>query len=248
VSSKSLPKDKNKYVSSSFAPRKSVQAIQPKFNSTEGLNNFVIRNFLIRDKNDPLEASKNQFKISQNFFFEKEEKTKAKKLKDMAKYEETTGKQVFLDQIFAKKDNSFIDDEEEYPEHPEGAKNFLKKHNKKLKLKTIENSRNFADLIHKISCVEYQSMGDSAINNGRINMHNLSKVVRLRTVLKTKKDPEIDETEIQSPAKIKEMVQKNQDEVIKALKKLGPPSFLKNKFKTATLNRFKVVNGKYFGC
>jgi hypothetical protein len=32
------------------------------------------------------------------------------------------------------------------------------------------------------------------------------------------------------------------------LKSLGPPSFLKTRFKNTTIEKYKVVNGKYFGC
>jgi hypothetical protein len=241
----SISKENKNNLFSTFAPRKSVQALQPKFKATEGLNNFVIRNFLIKDQNDPLGASKNQFKISQNFFLEKEEKTKTKKLKEMARYQEITGNQVFLDQIFVKKENSLDDD---IDETTLGSDTFRKEHNRKMKLKIIQNSKNLVDWIQKISTVEYQIMDESEINNGRINLHNLNKVVRLRNVIKHKIDPESVDTEIKEPAKFKNMVEKNQDEVVKIMKKLGPPSFLKSKFKTATLNKFKVVNGKYFGC
>jgi hypothetical protein len=241
----SISKENKNYLFSTFAPRKSVQALQPKFKATEGLNNFVIRNFLIKDQNDPLGASKNQFKISQNFFLEKEEKTKTKKLKEMAKYQEITGNQVFLDQIFVKKDNSLDEDNDETTI---GSDTFRREHNRKTKLKIIENSKNLVDWIQKISTVEYQIMDESEINTGRINLHNLNKVVRLRNVIKNKMDPDSVDTDIKEPAKFKEMVEKNHDEVVKIMKKLGPPSFLKSKFKTATLNKFKVVNGKYFGC
>lgn len=34
---------------------------------------------------------------------------------------------------------------------------------------------------------------------------------------------------------------------VKACGRLGPPSFLKTKFKKNTVEKFKIVNGKYFG-
>lgn len=48
--------------------------------------------------------------------------------------------------------------------------------------------------------------------------------------------------------KFKEERRANDNELILTLKKLGPPSFLKTTFKKHTIERYKIVNGKYFGC
>lgn len=230
----SILKDKTKETYNKPSTRRSIFSLDPKFKTTENLNNFVIRDFMISEKTDPIKSSKRKLRISQNFFFEKEEKKKSQKIRDLVKYQKMTGNQVFLDDVFDKHDNSFEDN--------------TKLDKEKSKLTSIENSQKFVEIVDSILKTEYKKMDDSFLGIGKINMHNMHKVIRLRTVLKTKSDPDSEEINIKNFEKFREMVRTNNNKVIKALDQLGPPSFIKSKFKTTTINTFKVVNGKYFGC
>ena len=230
---------KTKVVSNtSSIKRKSVMSLDPKFKYTESLNNFVIRDFMISEKTDPVKSSKRKLRISQNFFSDKEEKKKLEKIRELVKYEKMTGNQVFIDNVFDQNTNASIEDTE----------NDIKKEIERSKLKSIENSKNFVEVLDSVFRTEYKKMDDSVLGKGKINVHNMHKIIRLRTVLKTKTDPDSEEINIKNLEKFREMIRLNNNKVIKALNQLGPPSFIKSKFKTTTINTFKVVNGKYFGC
>jgi hypothetical protein len=76
----------------------------------------------------------------------------------------------------------------------------------------------------------------------------LEKVVRLRRILKNKAIEEIDFFLVNSEPKLKEIKTENEDNFTLTLHKLGPPSFLKIKFKNETMKTYKTVSGKFFGC
>lgn len=48
--------------------------------------------------------------------------------------------------------------------------------------------------------------------------------------------------------KVRKIKEETQDILTLTLHKLGPPSFLKTKFKNQTIKKYQTVNGKYFGC
>jgi hypothetical protein len=48
--------------------------------------------------------------------------------------------------------------------------------------------------------------------------------------------------------KVRQIKEETQDLLALTLHKLGPPAFLKTKFKNQTVKKYHNVNGKYFGC
>lgn len=69
----------------------------------------------------------------------------------------------------------------------------------------------------------------------------------MRNIMKKRIDPSNDYLGMEDINKFKEQKRDNDNELIQTLQKMGPPSFLKTRFKKATLEKYKVVNGKYFG-
>ncbi len=72
--------------------------------------------------------------------------------------------------------------------------------------------------------------------------------MRLRRILKNQANEEVDFFLVWSQPKLKEIKTENEDNLTLRLHKLGPPSFLKTKFKNETIKTYQTVNGKYFGC
>jgi len=65
--------------------------------------------------------------------------------------------------------------------------------------------------------------------------------------MKKKVDTENDYIGIEDIAKFKETRRENDNELIKALKKLGNPNFLKTRFRSTTVQKYRSINGKFFG-
>jgi hypothetical protein len=70
----------------------------------------------------------------------------------------------------------------------------------------------------------------------------------LRKILKNRAHDEIDFYIEKNLDKVKEIKNNIDDKNSIALHKLGPPSFMKKKFRLETMNMFKSVSGKFFGC
>jgi hypothetical protein len=81
-----------------------------------------------------------------------------------------------------------------------------------------------------------------------ISEKNLDRIIRVRNIMKTGKDLLNDNLGIEDMKNFRKQRQVNDQELILALKTLGPPSFLKTRFKSTTVSRYNVVNGKFFGC
>lgn len=207
------------------------------------VNNYLMRDFQIGDAVDPVQASKRKFSITQRFFHEKDEKKKAEQIKQLEHYGKMTGKQVFTDKLYEEKEDSFVSNISE-----EQLDNYIQMHKEfkvKEKKKAFERSRNMVQMIENLAHSDYEKMKPK---KNLINLHNLNRVIRLRNIVKHKNDPVDDNFEFRKIEKFKENARIDNNKVIKALDKLGPPSFLKTKFKNETIRTFKVINGKYFGC
>lgn len=89
---------------------------------------------------------------------------------------------------------------------------------------------------------------DETKNLKLISHKNLEKVLRLRKILKDQAHDEVDFFLVSNASKLKELKNDNEDDFTLTLHRLGPPSFLKTKFKKDTMNMYKTVNGKFFGC
>lgn len=79
-----------------------------------------------------------------------------------------------------------------------------------------------------------------------INQKNLNRFIRARHIVKRKFDVQHN-LEKGDLNKFKKERRKDEDNMIKVMSKLPPPSFLKTKFKTRTVEKFRIVNGHYMG-
>ena len=104
------------------------------------------------------------------------------------------------------------------------------------------------DLIKDISYQEYDqfSLQDpSKIKNG-IHFNNLDRFIRVRNILKHGYDKKND---FLGFGDIKKFKQKKTDfdyKTLNSIKSMGPPHFLKTKFKLSTINKTKNIEGLYF--
>lgn len=119
----------------------------------------------------------------------------------------------------------------------------------KIKEKIKNNSEKLADMILDIDCSEYESIDsdDNQMVKRNVYKNNLKRIIRVRNIMKKRLDNENDFLGIEDIMKFKKLNREGEDDVIRALKKFGPPTFLKTKFKKETMEKYKIVNGKYFG-
>jgi hypothetical protein len=89
-------------------------------------------------------------------------------------------------------------------------------------------------------------MKEKTINKNYFSHRNLKRIIKLRNILKYKVEDE--NLAIFDIQKFKDQTKDNEKEAIIALQSLGPPSFVKLKFKSSTYDKFKRLSGKYFGC
>ena len=60
-------------------------------------------------------------------------------------------------------------------------------------------------------------------------------------------DKELDFIGLENPKKYKVKNRNSNQEALISLKNMGPPNFLKKRFKISTIDKFKNVNGLFFG-
>jgi hypothetical protein len=104
-------------------------------------------------------------------------------------------------------------------------------------------------MIDSLSNDSYEEIDQEkeVLSSNIINRKNLNRIVRVRNIVKKKYDPLQDYLGMEDIQKFKDDRRNNDNELIITLKHLGPPAFLKTKFKKRTIEKFKVVRGKYFG-
>jgi hypothetical protein len=79
-----------------------------------------------------------------------------------------------------------------------------------------------------------------------VNYNNLKRIIRVRNIVKHKRDLHIDNLQIGNLEKFKEEKRKDEGELVLALDILGPPSFIKTRFLSTTINKYKMLCGKFF--
>jgi hypothetical protein len=79
-----------------------------------------------------------------------------------------------------------------------------------------------------------------------VNHNNLKRIIRVRNIMKHKKDFHSDNIQINNLEKFKDEKRKDERELVLALDVLGPPSFIKTRFFSTTINKYRMLCGKFF--
>jgi hypothetical protein len=128
--------------------------------------------------------------------------------------------------------------------------NIKKKKLKENIFKEIKvRSENKADQILEISLNDYSEIEQDVTErtaNSNVNVKNLNRIIRVRNILKGRNRKNIDFKELDEETDKDQFI----EEFLKLskFKKLGPPSFLKTNFKKNTMDKFKMLDGRFFGC
>jgi hypothetical protein len=169
-------------------------------------------------------------------------KTKQKKnqnIKDLKEFEELTGKKVYDDLLNEPqnevKQNLLIGDKR-YQDLVKRC--YEKDRRKKIKKK----GENLIKLIENISEPVYEKFEHKL---KAFNKNNLNRVIKVRNIIKNRKSLNID---IEDVDNIDEEKPDFNSEMIKTSLKIGAPSFLKTKFRSSTIERYKIAHGRYLGC
>jgi hypothetical protein len=226
----------------------------PNIQSKYSVNNWLIRDFSVGDKKDPIESSRRKFKVTNEYLQLKEEK-QLKKI------------QMISDRIEKLLIENYDKKEKDEPqENVNSREGFYKKHDydsllkeievvkkrneEKLAIEINENSRKLADLILEIDCGQYEKFDqdENAFLRKSISKKNIERTVRLRNILKTKNDPRNDNLILYDVNEFKNQKRDIESQAAKIINKIGAPSFMKTRFKQATIQKFRVTAGNLMGC
>jgi hypothetical protein len=189
-----------------------------------------------------------KFELTRKFLQEKESQKKIHHMNEMQKLEEITGKQVFTDVCEDNHKSSIISqpNQNDIDNFEQKTQEFKDRNLARIKQKSL----NLIKMIEDISDDEYEDVNDTEVKLSKnlINKNNLNRIIRVRNIMKNKIDDRNDNLGMANIDKFKEERRVNDNELMKTLNKLGPPSFLKTRFKKETIDRYKMVNGKFFGC
>jgi hypothetical protein len=219
----------------------------PLFRSGAALNNFLIRDFLIGDQTDLKSSSKNKYEMTTKMFAMREDKIRERIDKEREEYEiEKYGSKINAQNSIDKTKSDEFDETIDEDKFKSLKKGLDRKHNRQLR----EKSKKLVEMIEDLSNSADENLeeqGQEKILTSLVNRSNLDRVIRIRNILKHQRDTESDHLGIEDIMKYKEQMRMNDYDLILTLEKLGPPSFLKKKFRNTTIDKYKVVSGKYFG-
>lgn len=216
------------------------------FSSPEALKNHIIRDHKIGESNHVI-GSKKKFETTMKIYNDIEDRKKKKIESEIQKFLKSQHKRP-----------KFIETEEEEQnvmvrvprsnldqELTECRRDELKRFHEKAK----EEAKIVADLIRDISDDEYEEFtkyGSMKIKNG-VHEDNLKRLIRVRNIAKKKYDKESDNLGVGDPKFFKEMKLDADLDILYSMRNMGPPHFLKTKFKLSTIEKCKNVDGLFFG-
>lgn len=103
-------------------------------------------------------------------------------------------------------------------------------------------------MIKDLSFEEYEDFsryGSMKIKNG-VHVTNLDRVIRVRNIMKKGYDQKNDHLGFGDPKKYKENKTIIEFDSMISMKTMGPPNFLKRRFKISTIDKTKNINGLFF--
>ncbi len=107
-------------------------------------------------------------------------------------------------------------------------------------------ARKLSDLIQNVSG-HYEEQDSDDFIYTHYNRNNLNRVIRVRNILKNGHDKEIENIGINEIQILKNERAEADKYFLATLKSVGPPSFMKTKFRLKTMETYKNVSGRYFG-
>jgi hypothetical protein len=242
--------------------RKNKSPVIPRIKSNIQLNQFLIRDFNVGGGLSP-QTNKRKIIITEQFY------TKQKEIKSkiVSRAEENFEKERInnFEEICELREDSYYSHsnlsslELSKNNSYENINNFdfvglkqeynatKKRHEERIVTLIKENSKKLACMMDNISNSEY-SDGDSEIKKIKpLLRKNLQRVIRVRNILKKRVDKCSDFIAVDNINKFKSEKFENDEIVGKTLAKMNPPSFVKTKFRNKTNEKYKAVDGRYFG-
>lgn len=209
------------------------------FKSVTGLNNYLIRDFKIGETGDPATKSKRKMEMTARMLTFKEDKIKERIKQEREAFEiEKYGSKINYDPDEL---NDKLDEE-----NFEKIKKTLKKN---IKFRAKEKSRKIIESFEELSRKSnLHKPVTGPFMSRQLNQETFDRVIKMRNIFKNNNETaEKEQLEIENMQRYKEEMRQNDNELILALNKLGPPSFVKRKFRQGTIEKFEVIKGKFFG-
>lgn len=230
----------------------------PLITNNSSMNNFIINGFSFSQRKSDVKSLNTQkmMKVSKNFYnFLKEVNEHKTKVSDsefkslkresgtiappqtiVTDFEDEKWKRSFMKHLC--QTNSKLSEKEFYL--------FKERLHKDEKNKSEKKAKKFAKLIFSIDSEEYNNK-QIAGKGGKVNFGKLNRKIRLYNIMKTGDDEEREGNIIGNIGKFKENKKKINEDIELFLKDIGPPKYLKQKFKKGTVDKYKRVSGEYFG-
>lgn len=111
-----------------------------------------------------------------------------------------------------------------------------------------ESGNKIGDLIQNVSGI-YEEQDSNDFIHTYYNENNLDRLIKVRNIIKKKgHNVERDNVGIEEIQMLKNERAVADKHCLSILKSVGPPSFIKTKFRLKTIEKYKNVSGRYFGC
>lgn len=237
----------------SFSNKENMVIKRPK--DTVEMNKLLINSFsLIQDGN--VEFSKKLYKLNETFFTIKNEMKIAKAEMELEKLNNkeddvTTMTDDLIKKLEKNWEKKFI--LERYNNNKlseEEFKNFKILNKIQQTKEIIKASQLLADNLMKMDAQEYEvpdSMHEFKSTRSYISNINVHRIRRVKRILKYIEDKEQLGAYDVNVEKLKKNQKRSEAEVMLAIKRSGKPRFVKTKFKTSTISKYKGASGEYFG-
>lgn len=118
-------------------------------------------------------------------------------------------------------------------------------HNLKAKKKIVNSSKNYANLLLNVSKQPYEKVDfkRNMFSEPVIYYNNLERGIKVHYLRQN--NIELDNEEKFTREKYKKIRNKNEEEISNLMKNSGVPNFVKKKFRSETIKKFREVNGDY---
>lgn len=226
------------------------------FNQNEILNNLYIKptqinKAVIRDfsfKNQAVSISKKNLNLTEDFLERRKDIFKKRASLVSLTFEKVKNNEIDIAEL-AYGTEIIPDLEKEFDLfHKISQKEYQatkENHYLKTKKKIVNSSKNYANLLLNVSKQPYEKVDfkRNMFSEPVIYYNNLERGIKVHYLRQN--NIELDNEEKFTREKYKKIRNKNEEEISNLMKNSGVPNFVKKKFRSETIKKFREVNGDY---
>lgn len=223
----------------------------PMINTPTQMNNKIIRDFGIQngEVSQDIEYSKTNMELTKKYLARRTNLFKTNTQNVIEAFDKLKVKAMQINSI---EENDLDYDIFEDFYHKMNREEYNKKKKEKesrVAAKIDNKASKYADLVLQVNSKKYMNKksNQERITELKIDYNNLRKKIALYNFTKSKLDIENENEIFDTVEKFKENKKEADVDLLLALRELGPPTFVKQKFKNNTVKKFNCISGLYLG-